>query len=166
MSDFEANQEGFPEGLRHCISEIRKKHPNIQHIGVWHALVSMPYFTLSGFMLTVKKLGYWGGISPTGKLAQEYKTRQVRKRDSHFGGIMTVIDVDDVHRFYADFYRYTHGMNDVVIRLFMDKILIHFLDFSLTQALILSRQTANSSSTNLMMLKIGERWVKLIKTPG
>lgn len=42
MTDFEANKEGFPQGLRHCISEIREKHPDIQHIGVWHALVSLP----------------------------------------------------------------------------------------------------------------------------
>lgn len=41
MTDFEANKEGFPQGLRHCISEIRGKHPDIQHIGVWHALVSL-----------------------------------------------------------------------------------------------------------------------------
>ncbi len=39
MNDFEANKEGFPQGLRHCVSAIRRRHPNIQHIGVWHALV-------------------------------------------------------------------------------------------------------------------------------
>ena len=42
MTDFEANKKGFPQGLRHCISEIREKHPDIQHVGVWHALVSLP----------------------------------------------------------------------------------------------------------------------------
>lgn len=51
-------------------------------------------------------MGYWGGISPTGKIAKEYKTRQVRKRDRPFGGIINVVDADDVQRFYEDFYRY------------------------------------------------------------
>jgi len=37
---FEANTKGFPEGLKSAITKIRQKHPNINHIGVWHALVS------------------------------------------------------------------------------------------------------------------------------
>lgn len=40
MTDFEANKEGFPQGLQHTVTQIRKKHPNIQHVAVWHALVS------------------------------------------------------------------------------------------------------------------------------
>lgn len=47
------------------------------------------------------KLGYWGGISPAGSIAKKYKTRVVRKND---GGFLTVIDADDVQRFYHDFY--------------------------------------------------------------
>lgn len=38
--DFEANKEGFPRGMKHTVAQIREKHPNIQHIAVWHALVS------------------------------------------------------------------------------------------------------------------------------
>jgi hypothetical protein len=53
-------------------------------------------------------LGYWGGISPTGKIAKEYKTRQVQKKHGPMGGTMTVVDPDDVQRFYDDFYRYLH----------------------------------------------------------
>jgi hypothetical protein len=54
----------------------------------------------------VNKLGYWGGISPLGAIAKEYKTRAVRKKDGSIGGTITVVDADDVQRFYEDFYRY------------------------------------------------------------
>lgn len=40
MTDFEANKEGFPKGLQHTVTQIRKNHPDIQHVAVWHALVS------------------------------------------------------------------------------------------------------------------------------
>ncbi|KAL9577683.1 MAG: hypothetical protein Q9212_006213, partial [Teloschistes hypoglaucus] len=88
-TDFEANKEGFPKGLKHAALTIRDKHPNIQHIGVWHAL-----------------LGYWGGVSPDGKIAQNYKTREVRKAEGLAGGTMTVVHEDDVSRMYDDFYRF------------------------------------------------------------
>jgi hypothetical protein len=84
MTEFEANKEGFPNGLRATASEIRRRHPSIQHIAVWHAM-----------------LGYWGAISPTGKLAKDYKTVQAKKPG---GGYWTCIDPDDVDRFYSDFY--------------------------------------------------------------
>ena len=41
-TDFEANKEGFPHGLKHTIKNIRDEHPNIQHIAVWHAIVRYP----------------------------------------------------------------------------------------------------------------------------
>lgn len=40
MTDFDANKEGFPQGLKHTVTQIRQKYANIEHIGVWHALVS------------------------------------------------------------------------------------------------------------------------------
>ncbi|EEQ88011.1 hypothetical protein RJZ56_004682 [Blastomyces dermatitidis] len=87
--EFEANKDGFPNGLKHTTSKIREAHPNIQHIAVWHAL-----------------LGYWGGISPDGKIAKEYKTKIVKKRDGVAGGSMLAIDPDDIHRFYDDLYKF------------------------------------------------------------
>ena len=39
-SEFEANKKGFPKGMKHTATKIRKEHPNIEHIAVWHALVS------------------------------------------------------------------------------------------------------------------------------
>ncbi|RNJ54085.1 hypothetical protein D7B24_000942 [Verticillium nonalfalfae] len=92
--EFEADSEGFPNGLKSTISQIREKHPRIQHIAVWHAL-----------------LGYWAGISPNGKIAKDYKTLQVLREESErrelpLGGSMTVIAKDDVNRFYNDFYAF------------------------------------------------------------
>ena len=88
-TDFDANKEGFPRGLKHTTTKIRDDHPNIQHIAVWHAI-----------------LGYWGGVSPTGNIAKHYKTREVRKANSRLvGGPITVVDEEDVPRMYDDFYR-------------------------------------------------------------
>ncbi|KMU73335.1 raffinose synthase [Coccidioides immitis RMSCC 3703] len=86
---FEANEEGFPKGLKHAINSVRAKHPNIKHIAVWHAL-----------------MGYWGGISPNGELVRNYKTKVVKKVDRVAGGTMLAIDPDDIHRFYDDFYSF------------------------------------------------------------
>lgn len=39
-TDFEANPIAFPKGLKHAISSIRTRFPQVRHIAVWHALVS------------------------------------------------------------------------------------------------------------------------------
>ncbi|RYP03833.1 hypothetical protein DL764_004883 [Monosporascus ibericus] len=100
---FEAQPKAFPNGLKDTVSRIRAKHSNIKHVAVWHAL-----------------LGYWGGISPSGELAQDYETVEVirensPKRDSGFEGPMTIISNKDVGRFYDDFYRFlsTCGIDGV-----------------------------------------------------
>ncbi|CZR55817.1 related to seed imbibition protein Sip1 [Phialocephala subalpina] len=92
--EFEAEREAFPKGLKHMVNLIREKHPSIQHIAVWHAL-----------------LGYWGGLSPDGKIAKTYKTVEVIREDAErrnlpLGGKMTVVAKEDVGRFYDDFYRF------------------------------------------------------------
>lgn len=91
---FEADSKAFPSGLKGIVSKIRGKHPHIQHIAVWHAL-----------------LGYWGGISPDGELAKKYKTISLQRQDSHLGldDTMTVIDDDqddNLEKFYKDFYSF------------------------------------------------------------
>ncbi|KAI0452334.1 raffinose synthase Sip1 [Xylaria acuta] len=86
---FEAEPGAFPNGLRHTISRIRDSFPSIEHVAVWHAL-----------------LGYWGGISPYGDIAQQYQTIQVRREGWKDDGVMTVIADTDVGRFYDDFYRF------------------------------------------------------------
>lgn len=85
--EFEANPAGFPKGLKNAVSQIKLKNGNIQHIFVWHAL-----------------LGYWGGISPRGKIAQTYKTRQVPVVAE--GAMMTVVDYDDISKYFDDFYSF------------------------------------------------------------
>lgn len=95
---FEAHSKGFPKGLKHTVGSIRRAHPDIEHVAVWHAL-----------------LGYWGGISPDGDLAQRFKTKQVRIKDPASNGPIAeslpdgkilAIDPDDVDRFYDEFYNY------------------------------------------------------------
>ena len=88
-TEFEANQKGFPNGLKHTISIIRKKYPYIENIAVWHGL-----------------FGYWNAVSPDGGIARTYKTRLAKKQETGFqgGGSITVVDADDVYRMYDDFY--------------------------------------------------------------
>ncbi|GAP85377.1 putative raffinose synthase Sip1 [Rosellinia necatrix] len=89
LKGFEAEPSAFPNGLKHTISEIRKRLPSIEHVAVWHAL-----------------LGYWGGISPHGDVAQHYQTIQVHREAWAVEGPMTVVANVDVRRFYDDFYRF------------------------------------------------------------
>ncbi len=86
--DFEANKAGFPNGLKHTVSRVREEHSDIKHVAVWHAL-----------------FGYWGGISPKGNIPKRYKTVEVRKKNVRGGGTMTVVDEEDVQRYFDDFYR-------------------------------------------------------------
>ncbi|KPI42247.1 putative galactinol--sucrose galactosyltransferase 6 [Cyphellophora attinorum] len=89
-SRFEANEEGFPGGLGSVITEIKKRYPWIQYVGVWHAL-----------------LGYWGGLSHDTEFTSNYKTRMVRaKLRLNTPGDVLIIDPDDIHRFYDDFYSF------------------------------------------------------------
>ena len=90
MARFEANVEGFPGGLASLISEIKKRYPHIQYIGVWHAL-----------------FGYWGGLSHDSELKDKYNTRMLRARvRMNTPTDVLIIDPEDVHRFYDDFYSF------------------------------------------------------------
>lgn len=88
-SDFDANKEGFPHGLAATAAEIRKRHPHVKHIAVWHAI-----------------LGYWGGIDPQGWIAKNYKTVEVEKEPGVAGGTFTVVAAEDAGRMYNDFYSF------------------------------------------------------------
>lgn len=88
-SGFEANKEGFPDGMKATTTEIRKRFPNINHIAVWHAI-----------------LGYWGGIDPNGWIAKNYKTTEVEKEPGVAGGTFTVVAAEDAGRMYNDFYAF------------------------------------------------------------
>ncbi|KAJ5675581.1 hypothetical protein N7462_008478 [Penicillium macrosclerotiorum] len=95
---FDANPKAFPRGLKNAVEKIRRAHPNIGHIAVWHAL-----------------LGYWGGICPSSDLAKRYKTKEVRIKDPSPDGPIAhnladgkflAIDPEDIERFYDEFYSY------------------------------------------------------------
>lgn len=89
-TDFEANEENFPGGLKQTICRLRKNHSHIKHIAVWHGI-----------------FGYWGGISPSGAIAKKYKVEEVLKQtqESYLpDGHLTTIAATDVPRLYDDFY--------------------------------------------------------------
>ncbi|KAF2840507.1 glycoside hydrolase family 36 protein [Patellaria atrata CBS 101060] len=86
---FEAHKEGFPNGLKETVAKIRSDHPSIKHIAVWHAI-----------------FGYWGGVSPVGDIADNYKIIQVQKKEGVAGGKCFVVAEEDVHRLYNDFYSF------------------------------------------------------------
>lgn len=88
-TDFEANKEGFPDGLKSTVTKIKAKHPAISNIAVWHAL-----------------FGYWGGISPSGTIAKNYKTTEVEKQVGIAEGKMLAVGPSDIHRMYDDFYTF------------------------------------------------------------
>lgn len=90
--EFEATKTGFPRGLKATVEDIRAKNKNVKHIAVWHAI-----------------FGYWGGIAPEGKIAKEYKTTWVQKKDGVSGGKMLVVAEEDVGRFYKDFYQFLNS---------------------------------------------------------
>jgi hypothetical protein len=92
-TDFEANKKGFPDGLKSLTTDIRKRHPSIKHIAVWHAI-----------------LGYWGGVSPKGYIADNYKTIQVEKEPGVAGGKFTVVAPEDANRLYNDFYAFLNSV--------------------------------------------------------
>ncbi|KAK5171760.1 uncharacterized protein LTR77_003396 [Saxophila tyrrhenica] len=88
-SRFEANSSGFPDGMKSTTTAIRQRHPNINHIAVWHAI-----------------LGYWGGIDPHGEIAKTYRTKVVEKEPGVAGGEFTVVDARDAKQMYDDFYAF------------------------------------------------------------
>lgn len=89
-TDFEASEEGFPNKLSGLTAAIRHRHPNIQHIGVWHGV-----------------FGYWGGVAPDGILAKKYRTKLVHKeRDLCDRDSFTVFDGEDASQMYEDFYKF------------------------------------------------------------
>ena len=86
---FEATTRGFPNGLKDAISKIRAKHPQLQDIAVWHAL-----------------MGYWGGIAANSELSKNYKTIEVSNTGGIAGSARLAIHPDEIHRMYEDFYSF------------------------------------------------------------
>ena len=91
---FEANKARFPSGLSHTVQAIRKAHPQLEHVAVWHGL-----------------LGYWNGTSPRGAIAETYPSQTCRKRAISVlpSDEVTVVRAPDAERLYADFYAFLAG---------------------------------------------------------
>lgn len=91
MTRFEATPHAFPNGLQQGIQEIRERFPHLRDIAVWHGL-----------------FGYWGGISATdGDIKDDYKLRKILlAKGTPAAGEKYTIDVEDVHRWYDDFYKF------------------------------------------------------------
>lgn len=92
-TNFEANEVGFPKGLKNTVTKIRDTNPHIQFVSVWHGI-----------------FGYWGGTSPLGDVAKRYRTRQVKMQENGFESVtsMTVVDAEDAFQIYEEFYKYLH----------------------------------------------------------
>jgi Raffinose synthase or seed imbibition protein Sip1 len=88
-TNFDANNKGFPDGLKSTVTRVKTQHPAIRDVAVWHGLH-----------------GYWGGISPSGNIAMNYKTSEVEKQPGTAGGKMLAVDPSDIHRMYDDFYAF------------------------------------------------------------
>lgn len=89
-TDFEADVQHFPGGLKGLCAEIRGKNPNIRHIAVWHGL-----------------LGYWGGMSPNNSIGKAYRMRTSPKAKvltdvDH----ISLVDSEDAHQLFDDFYHF------------------------------------------------------------
>jgi hypothetical protein len=101
--EFEAEKESFPLGVKGTVARIRREHPNVKYVAVWHAL-----------------LGYWGGVNRDGKIAHKYGSRQVEREPEMqngipIGGSIDVVPQKGVHQMYNDFYRFLAdaGVNSV-----------------------------------------------------
>lgn len=96
LRSFDANTKTFPESLASLNQSIRKNHPEIESIGLWHTLQ-----------------GYWAGISPDGDLASKYQIETKTGQPDVFKNLDDPFHVttrchvskEQVATFYNDFYR-------------------------------------------------------------
>lgn len=62
--------------------------------------------------------GYWGGVSPHGEIAKNYKTVELQKETSLIpGDTITMVDADDIDRMYNDFYKSVLLTNQINIQI-------------------------------------------------
>ena len=91
LRGFQANPDKFPRGLPGLIREAKERH-GIRIFGVWHAFQ-----------------GYWAGLDPESRLAQQYRTVTNRGVLRPWEPGPPVVDLhlvhpDDAQRFFADWY--------------------------------------------------------------
>lgn len=83
LSSFEADRERFPQGLKHCITEMKKYGLKI---GMWHPTT-----------------GYWYGIDPESDLAREYADCFTTILN---GKLVPKMESDKLFKFYNGFHRF------------------------------------------------------------
>ena len=83
LYSFEADSERFPNGLAHCVAEMKK---TIQNIGIWHPTK-----------------GYWRGIDPQGLIAREYQDLLIETGD---GRLVHGWEYEKAYAYYHAFHTY------------------------------------------------------------
>ncbi|KAI8969309.1 raffinose synthase or seed imbibition protein Sip1-domain-containing protein, partial [Mycotypha africana] len=85
MLSFDTFHCRFGDTLQNAITNLKRNHPLIQHIGVWHTLA-----------------GYWYGMDESFAKNSGYSwTFSTHQQDSRSVGLVT-----DPHQFYEDFYKF------------------------------------------------------------
>ncbi|KAK6518973.1 hypothetical protein TWF281_003663 [Arthrobotrys megalospora] len=92
-TDFEADKNAFPRGLKGLVEDIKRSNKGVKHVAVWHGI-----------------LGYWNGISPNGWISRNYKLRNIGN------GNIYVVDKSDVGRFYDDFYKFLSAQGITAVK--------------------------------------------------
>lgn len=90
LSHYKADKTKLPQGLSDLAKRIKSENPEIEEIGVWHAL-----------------LGYWGAFAQEGYIADNYETRDIDGKMYYADPAeLKVVAPKDIMRFYNDFYTY------------------------------------------------------------
>ncbi|CAO3592927.1 unnamed protein product [Absidia cylindrospora] len=92
LTGFDADPRKFPDGLSATIKSLKRRHPSLQSIGVWHTL-----------------WGYWCGVDKhsIGKLYQQVRSYYSSSSETLLEGDTKVyLILDGVSQFYDDFYRH------------------------------------------------------------
>ncbi len=83
LCSFEADHERFPNGLKHCITEMKKYGLKV---GMWHPTT-----------------GYWSGIDPESKLAEEYRDCLIT---TPAGKLVPAMERNKAFKFYDAFHTF------------------------------------------------------------
>lgn len=87
LYDFEAKEGDFPTGLKGLVTDIRKKFPYIENIGVWSTIV-----------------GYWNGFIPDSKVDKLFKTIDVPYERE--GKTIRIPRPDQAEKFYQTYFSF------------------------------------------------------------
>ncbi|KAJ2492510.1 hypothetical protein IWW37_001415 [Coemansia sp. RSA 2050] len=92
LSEIFANKDKFPGQLKQTVQVLSKL--GITRVGAWHAL-----------------WGYWGGIDPSGDLAQRYKLEKYHRKwcpTVKAESKVWLVSKESIAAFYDEFYQWLH----------------------------------------------------------